>query len=86
VRHGEEGLVVPAGDVEGLKKAILLLSAHTELRRDMSLAARRRAESVSLDVFAAEMAAIYRSIGEVARNGGAPDGSAIAPEAAEIVH
>jgi len=68
ITHGEEGLVISPGDIEGLKRAILLISASPELRRDMGLAARRRAESLNLDGFATEMADIYRNIGEAARN------------------
>ena len=73
VRHGKEGLVIPPGDTEALTKAIMLLSANPGLRREMGLAARARAESLSLDAFATRMAAIYQNIAEAVRTGGAPD-------------
>ncbi len=70
VRTGIEGLVVRPGDIEGLKAAIRRLSTDTELRRQMATAARKRAESLSLDCFAARLGDIYRGLGEYVREGG----------------
>jgi glycosyltransferase involved in cell wall biosynthesis len=44
VRDGREGFVVPIRDVEGLQERILLLHSNHELRQEMSLRARSRAE------------------------------------------
>ncbi len=47
VRDGEEGFVVPIRDVEALMGKMLLLYRDRELRKTMSLKARKRAESFS---------------------------------------
>jgi len=65
VRSGVEGLVVPPGDVQALKAAIALLCEDASLRRQMSIAARKRAvEALSLDSVCASSAEIYRAIVE----------------------
>jgi glycosyltransferase involved in cell wall biosynthesis len=44
VRHGEDGLLTPVGDVEGLADALLTLIYDDDLRMRMGAAARRNAE------------------------------------------
>lgn len=44
VQHGETGLLVDAGDVEGLKEAMAVLMRDPRLRRRMGESARRRVE------------------------------------------
>jgi len=43
VAHGENGLLVPVGDVQALERAIVDVGSHRETRADMSSAARERA-------------------------------------------
>lgn len=46
-RHGQEGWLVPAGDSTALATALDQLRTNTPLRRQMGLAARQRAESLT---------------------------------------
>jgi glycosyltransferase involved in cell wall biosynthesis len=65
VRSGCEGIVVPPGDVPALKAALARLCEDEQLRKQMSIAARKRAEeALSLDSVCATSAEIYRTIVE----------------------
>ena len=65
VRTGVEGIVTPPGDVRALKAAIAILCNDETLRKQMSIAARKRAvETLSLDSVCASSAEIYRAIVE----------------------
>jgi len=45
VLHGETGVLVPPGDAEKLREAIVLLLDQTELRQKFGFSARKRAEA-----------------------------------------
>jgi glycosyltransferase involved in cell wall biosynthesis len=68
VRTGKEGIVFPVGDIKALKGAIQLLCRQPELRRQMSEAARKRAESLRWDRYLANLGVIYERLCEHARN------------------
>ena len=60
VRHGEEGLLVEPGDVEGLADGIRTLIDDPELRRRLGAAAeQRRREEFSLQTLVARTEALY---------------------------
>jgi glycosyltransferase involved in cell wall biosynthesis len=54
VRDGETGLLVPAGEAEPLRDAILRLAGDLDLAREMGAAGRRRALSRFLQIFCTE--------------------------------
>jgi len=54
VRDGETGLLVPAGEAEPLRAAIVKLAGNLELAREMGAAGRRRALSRFLQSFCTE--------------------------------
>ncbi len=61
--HGENGWLVPAGDVPALVDAARRLIADPDLRRRLGEAARRRVlAEYSVDTMAARTAAVYREI------------------------
>jgi glycosyltransferase involved in cell wall biosynthesis len=68
VRHDREGIVVPPGDADVLRKAIERLCHEPKLRTQMGLAARVRAESLSWDNYLISLARIYCTLGEYGRN------------------
>ncbi len=69
VEDGKTGLLYPAGDVDGLTKALLKLISDVELRKQMGLAARMRAiELFSAQKITAEMHNYYHSLLQVHRN------------------
>jgi len=60
VRDGENGIVVPVGDVEALAYALIRLFRSPELRADMGRAARTRmAEYFAIEKVAAQLEAVY---------------------------
>ena len=54
VRDGETGLLIPAGEPEPLRDAIVRIAGDLELARQMGAAGRRRALSRFLQVFCTE--------------------------------
>jgi glycosyltransferase involved in cell wall biosynthesis len=72
VRDGIEGLVVAPGDAGGLKDAIRRLAGDPALRKQLGAAARKRAESLTWDRYAEELASIYRDLAEFAGGGRQP--------------
>jgi glycosyltransferase involved in cell wall biosynthesis len=72
VTDGQEGFLVEVGDVEALADRMSRLARDPQLRKRMSLAARRRAEEeFSLDLMAEKVLAIYQ---EVLGPAGGPQG------------
>jgi glycosyltransferase involved in cell wall biosynthesis len=59
VRDGIDGFVVPIRDVETLKEKILLLIQNRELREEMSINARMRAEQFTWTAYRRRIAAIF---------------------------
>jgi glycosyltransferase involved in cell wall biosynthesis len=68
VRHEREGIVVPPGDSDALRAAIERLCHEPELRVQMGLAARARAESLCWDNYLISLARIYRGLGDYRRS------------------
>ena len=68
VRHEREGIVVPPGDSDALRVAIERLCHEPELRMQMGLAARIRAESLCWDNYLISLARIYRGLGDYGRS------------------
>lgn len=62
VSDGVEGFIVPIRDVEALKEKILLLYQDKELRNQMSLNARMRAESFTWQAYRQRLALIVENI------------------------
>jgi len=62
VRSGKEGLVINAGDVQGLVTAISRLHKDVALRREMSLNARRRALDFSWLAYRRKLGGVYRTL------------------------
>ena len=50
IRHGENGLLVKNGDIQGLAEAMMKLMEDEELRRRMSVEARKVTEAYSEEV------------------------------------
>jgi glycosyltransferase involved in cell wall biosynthesis len=59
VTPGQEGLLVPVGDIDGLGKALLEVGVKTELRAEMAEAVRRRAARFAIDTMLEETIAVY---------------------------
>jgi glycosyltransferase involved in cell wall biosynthesis len=68
VRTGKEGIVFPVGSITALKGAIQLLCQEPELRRQMGVAARERAESLRWDRYLVSLGAIYERLYEYSHN------------------
>ena len=68
VRHEREGLVVPPGDSEALRAAMERLCHERDLRIQMGLAARVRAESLRWDNYLISLARIYGALGDYGRS------------------
>ncbi len=63
VLNGETGLLVPPGNVEELRKAMLLLLEQVDLRLRLGAAARSRAEAeVAWDPLMAKLEDVYRNV------------------------
>ena len=62
VRDGIEGFIVPIRDIDALKEKILLLYQNKNLRTQMSLQARKRAESFTWQAYHQRLAALVQSI------------------------
>jgi glycogen synthase len=62
VEDGRSGILVPSGDVAGLRRAMLSLLADRERLREMSEAARTRARDFSLDVVVERLVGFYESL------------------------
>lgn len=62
ITHGENGLLVPPGDVEALAAALRRLESDEELRSRLSRAGRARAEDFAPAVVARQMKAVYRGL------------------------
>lgn len=76
VRHGENGLLVPVGDAAALAEAIIRLVLDPDLRRDMGMRGRKRAEAeFSIEGVIAKHLSIYD---ELLGSGSQPD--AVEPE------
>lgn len=61
VRDGEEGFIVPVRDVEALMEKILLLYQNKELRNEMRLQARKRAESFTWQAYRQRLGALVQN-------------------------
>ncbi len=61
VRDGVEGFIVPIRDVDALKEKILLLYQNKELRDQMGLQARKRAESFTWQAYRQRLGALVQS-------------------------
>jgi glycosyltransferase involved in cell wall biosynthesis len=63
VVDGDTGILVPAEDVDGLRKAIMTLLAHDDVRKRMGAAGRERMQSeFSIDTMVARQVSLYESI------------------------
>jgi glycosyltransferase involved in cell wall biosynthesis len=62
VLHGETGLLVSPGDVEGLEQAIALLLANPEMRDQMGKAAERRGAEFRASAVVPRIEQVYHSI------------------------
>lgn len=62
VRDGVEGFVRDAGDIAGLQACLARLAGSPDLRRDMGLAARQRAEGFSIAHYADLLQALLRRL------------------------
>ena len=62
VRHGVEGLIVPAGDVGALASGVAQLAGDTPLRARTSASARVRAREFTHERFVAECSGLYREM------------------------
>ena len=64
VRHGENGLLVPAREVGELVNALIDLLQHPILRRDMGISSRKIAEEeFSMELVISQTLAFYQSCG-----------------------
>jgi rhamnosyl/mannosyltransferase len=62
-QHDETGFVVPPGDVDALRGAILRLLADETLRRTMGAASRHRARAIfTVDRMVASVLALFREV------------------------
>lgn len=61
VRDGVEGFIVPIRDIEALKEKILLLYQNKDIRDQMSLQARKSAESFTWKVYRQRLGAIVQN-------------------------
>ena len=59
IGHGEDGLLVPPGDIEGLAEGICRLIEDEELRRSFGAAARRKAAAYGPDAVAESWERLY---------------------------
>ena len=62
VRHGEEGFVVPPGNVRALAGALATLARDPALRARLGSAARERARRFTHEAWIAEITALYREM------------------------
>ncbi|MGI9219538.1 MAG: glycosyltransferase, partial [Woeseiaceae bacterium] len=63
VLDGETGILVPAEDVDELRKAIVTLIAHEDVRKRMGLAGRERMQSeFSIDTMVTQHISLYESV------------------------
>jgi glycosyltransferase involved in cell wall biosynthesis len=67
VRPDVDGLVFPTGNIIALKLALRRLCCNPELRRQMGMAARQRAESLRWDRYLANLGRIYGALGDYAK-------------------
>lgn len=65
VMHGENGLLVEAGDVDGLAAALERLIVDADLRRRLGKAGRDRARAYTPEAMAQRYLALYRDLGVV---------------------
>ena len=63
VQHGDNGLLVPPGDVDALASAIRELKNNAELRQQLAMQGRAKAEAYSPEAMARQYAALYQQIG-----------------------
>ena len=62
VRDGVEGFIVPIRDIEALKEKMLLLYQNKDLRDQISLQARKRAESFTWQAYRQRLGALVQNI------------------------
>lgn len=62
IRDGEDGLMVPAGDIAALTEAMQRVCAEPALRRDLAIRAHRRAQDFSWDAVVDSYIALYRDV------------------------
>lgn len=62
VRHGVDGFILPIRDVEALQKTILLLYENEELRNEMGMNARERAEEFTWGIYRKRLSTILTNI------------------------
>jgi glycosyltransferase involved in cell wall biosynthesis len=75
LRDGVNGLAAPAGDVEGMARAMVRLATDATLRRRLSAGARATAEAMSWDAELDRLDASYRRVLRAAREGDPRSGS-----------
>ncbi len=61
VRDGVEGFIIPIRDIDALKEKILLLYQNKELRNEMRLQARKRAESFTWQAYRQRLGALVQN-------------------------
>ena len=67
IRHGENGLLVKNGDIQGLADALMKLMGDDELRRRMSLEARKVTETYSEEVVMKQWMELFSMLSDSSR-------------------
>jgi glycosyltransferase involved in cell wall biosynthesis len=62
IRNGEQGLLVPAGDVEGIARSVIMLLNNAELRLALSNAARDSLAAYSPEAYYANVRSLFEEI------------------------
>ena len=62
IRHGENGLLVKNDDIQGLAEAMMKLMEDEELRRKMSMEARKITETYSEEVVMKQWLSLFEGL------------------------